>query len=48
MFHIPLLYIRSYFLFAEATGGISEGPSFCKYVVEIPKIETAFFTNIWI
>ena len=50
------LYINEYVLecnthclsSAEATGGISEGPSFCKYVVEIPKIETAFFTNKWI
>ena len=32
----------------KAAGAISGSLVFCKYVVEILKIETAFFTNKWI
>ena len=41
-------YLQTYyFLFAEATGAISQGYAFCKYVVQPLYIETAFFANNW-
>ena len=35
MFRITLIVNFMYFLFAEATGAISQGYAFCKYVVEL-------------
>ena len=40
------LFILRWFL--AATGAISAGPSFWKYVVELLQIETAFSINKWI